>query len=379
MPPKPGYKKSSNWHVRGITPKGHKYFKSTGIPVAHISRIPKAVYDFERTLIEKLDAEAMETEYGVYIPANMPVTLESLEKLYWERLTTRPTLEETKASYRKAWERLHKFFDVPEKWQSPHHLAIYSKMRQDEGASPKTVIKELNVLLGAYKLAAEGGMVLPKKPERPKNFRPHKANENEGKYIAPEDFYKFIRILRKQRNGTESADRMMLSFLTGIRWGESNRLKREDPKVPKVKCEGLVRVVEVLGKNNKWRWVPLGPMAWEVWQRSVPFKSFSNHQGVTRLCKRLGLDETYHLRDCRATFATETADALVSQASIDAVMGHTEGMSPLYQKAHARRLAKVALEAEQIFADAQAAVEEAECGHRVDDALRRDFANDESA
>ena len=379
MPPKPGYKKSNNWHVRGITPKGHKYFKSTFIPVVHKSKIPKAVHDFERELIEKLDAESTETKHGVYIPANMPVSLESLEKLYWERLTTRPTLEETKASYRKAWERLHIFFDCPDKWQSPHHLAVYSKMRQDEGASPNTVIKELNVLLGAYKLAAAGGMKLPKKPDRPSNFRPYKPNDNEGKYITPEDFYRFVRILRKQKNGTESADRMMLSFLTGIRWGESNRLGEAVVKTPKIEYEGLVRVAHVLGKNRKWRWVPLGPMAWEIWQRSVPFQSKSNHRGVTRLCDRLGLGERYHLRDCRATFATETADALVSQASIDAVMGHAKGMPAVYQKAHARRLAKVALEAEQVFADARAAVEESECGQCVDDALRLNLEDVEPA
>lgn len=381
MAPKEGYGKGAGiWYVRGITDKGHKYFKSTGIKKTR-KDAPNAVHIFERELRQELDADPVTTAHGVYVPANMPVELKSLELLYWERLETRAAKPETKASYTTAWRRLHAFFDCAEKWQSVHHLAVYSRMRQNDGAAPPTVVKELNVLLGAYKVAKEGGMPLPAKPARPNNFDPYDSEMSAatGKYITPEDFYRFYRELKKQRNGQESSDRMLLCFLTGLRWGETQRLQKDMVLTPIVTEPGLVRIARVLGKNKRFRSIPLGPLGWAIYSRAVPFPSKSNHQGVTRLCKRLGLESTYHLRDCRATFATETADAMVSQASIDAVMGHANGMPPKYQKAHARRLAKIALEAETIFADAKASVESEECGHSVDHAARLKLIKNESA
>lgn len=326
------------WYIRGSFPDGKRYVKSTGIPIARPMRF---VYDFEAKF---LAAYATQAKAGVALDAaHMPPCIESLRLLHMERLANKKRHPGTLKNYGKSWANLAAFFDHIDSFRHSHQLQAFAAHRLQTSAPP-TVRKDIDILLGAFTYARDRGMPLPAKPERPDiGEKSHLPGANAGQYIEPEIFREFLRRLRMRRGGQAAADRLIICLLTGLRWGETNRLLSAALTEPRFETPGLRMIASVLGKNKRHRTIPLGPQAWAAWQRSVGQMAKASFVQFRNLSREMGLGYTLHLRDARVTFANILADEGIDVPSIDKVMGHLRGMPSVYQKAHEQRLAKVAL------------------------------------
>jgi len=177
--------------------------------------------------------------------------------------------------------------------------------------SHNTVVRRLNVVKSFYKYAVEIAKVLRDNPATAIGaISPH--DRTAERILTRDEVLTVIALEPNPRN------RVMLRFLydSGVRISELSRLTWNDFRV---RDDGSV-VVNILGKGNKRRAVPLPPQTWELLQSvrrddgdrlfctagGIPLSQSQIRRIVRNAAERAGIDRAvspHWLRHCHATHA----------------------------------------------------------------------------
>jgi len=217
-------------------------------------------------------------------------------------------------------------------------IAAYEIRRRAEGVRGQSIRRELWQLRWALRSAARKGWI-DSLPEFPAVDRDPPHPSRRGRLIPREIVQAILGAL-----DAEARDRVVIAALTGLRATEMQRLTGgwlEGERGAKV-----IRVPGPSAKNRRERVVPCPAIAAEILDRrrkmlgprTPLFPVLSHRTQLRRVCRDLGV-ERIHMRDLRATFASEAMRASGDAAAVQAILGHHDlRMTQVYQRSTIQRL-----------------------------------------
>lgn len=369
----------TEWVARGKI-NNQNYWKKSDIPIRNPNKVPQAAIDFDMQVRAEFKRKMLLSADSPHIADKPPADWATMKAIFFDCKARKHLRPKTIQGYQWVFNSLEKKFKHLDDCRTLAQLELYVAKRYTEKipggrkfVGTNTIRAEIKQLLDAWRLAVAHGIDMPPVPPMPKNFKPEGDADpaREGKYREP----RLVRRLIKECASREAKDRVILIALTGLRDEELDRLSLVNVFSPPNPVPGLAMAVYIpkdVAKKRKARWIGLSPLAWKVWQRSVPFKSRTNKGSFKGASKRMGLEYTITPRDLRASFATGAKVNGADQTFINIVMGHTPDVPAVYQKATMYGLAVVAEAALAWLKSDRKAL--SKCGRGVDGADVLPFA-----
>ena len=186
----------------------------------------------------------------------------------------------------------------------------YIVKRRDKGVRGQTIVREVQCLRRALKIAKRHGLIASLPDEWPTVKRDPQSAKNSGKLWSPTQIQAVLAELDE-----DARDELLFALYTGLRSAE---LKRVEPswlvETPDAASPAILMLPGWATKSRKERVVGLAAPALEILSRRIeksprdPFVfSQANHKKARRLAsQRIKLSTTMTLRDLRHTFASMT-------------------------------------------------------------------------